>query len=121
MIYKNKGFNAPTMMVLSYYLFLRRNGDDLGFYYLSFWTKHNKKRFSNENSSKMKTWKVEYFYFYDVPRIRFQFNLKPCKCIPFFEVTHFNTSVAYYPLASPFLAIVFTRLDLHIYKYTLSD
>lgn len=52
---------------------------DLGFYYIAFWAKHNKKGFATGNPSNIKIWKDEYFYLYDVLRINTQFNLKPRK------------------------------------------
>lgn len=43
MMYRNKGYEAPTMIEINHFLSLRHSGNDLGFFYLSFWSKHTKK------------------------------------------------------------------------------
>lgn len=70
MMYKNHGFEASSMEDISYFLSLRKSGGDLGFLYLDFFAKHNKKVFSIGNPSNMKIWNNDYFYLYDVPRLR---------------------------------------------------
>ena len=79
MMYINKGYEPPTMEELSYFVSLRQSGGDTGFYYYTIFTSHGKTGLSAGNPSNMKHWKKDFFYLYDVPRVRTKFNLNPCE------------------------------------------
>ena len=82
MMYVNKGYEPPTMEELSYFVSLRHSGGDTGFYYYTIFTTHGKTGLSAGNPSNMKFWKKDFFYLYEVPRVRTKFNLHPCKLLP---------------------------------------
>lgn len=44
-MYREKGFPTPTMVEISYFVGLRRNGNDLGFYYIALYPSHKKRIF----------------------------------------------------------------------------
>lgn len=69
-MYRKKGFPSPSMKEISHFVGLRRSGNDLGFYYLALYPSHSRKGFVIENPSKMKQWKPDFFYLYDIPRVR---------------------------------------------------
>ena len=79
MMYINKGYEPPTMEELSYFVSLRQSGGDTGFYYYIIFSSHGKTGLSVGNPSNMKHWKKDFFYLYDVPRVRTKFNLNPRK------------------------------------------
>lgn len=90
MMYVNLGYEPPTMDELSHFVSLRKSRGDLGFYYFNFWTAHGKMGFSTGNSSNMKQWKTDFFYLYDVPRVRTQFNMDVSKHLAhFFPLSFF--------------------------------
>ena len=78
-MYRKKGFPPPTMTEISHFVGIRRSGNDLGFFYVALYPSHNRKGFSVGNPSNMKLWKPDYFYLFDVPRVRTQFNIDPRK------------------------------------------
>ena len=79
MMYRGLGYPEPSMREMDHFLSLRKTGEDYGFFYLTLHPCHHKKGFSVGNPSNMKFWKPDYFYLYDVPRLRVSFNLNPCK------------------------------------------
>lgn len=76
-MYRKKGFPPPSMKEILHFLGLRRSGNDLGFYYPTINPSQSKKGFSLSNRSNMKLWKLDYFYLFNVPSVRTQFNLDP--------------------------------------------
>ena len=79
MMYVNKGYEPPTMEELSYFVSLRQSGGDVGFYYYTVFSTLGRTGLSAGNPSNMKFWKKDFFYLYEVPRVRTKFNLHPCK------------------------------------------
>lgn len=79
MLYKELGYEAPTMPEVSYVFSLRSCGK--GYYFLVIHPRH-KKSFSEGKISHDKRWMDSYFYLYDVERIRTQFNAKSRKDAP---------------------------------------
>lgn len=71
------GFDPPTMVELIYFFSVRPN--DLGYYYMVVWKLYFGKGFSEGSISNTRGWKETYFYVYDVPRVRTQFNIMPSK------------------------------------------
>ena len=79
MMYINKGYEPPTIEELGYFVSLRQSGGDTGFFYYTIFSTHGKTGLSAGNPSNMKHWKKDFFYLYEVPRVRTKFNLAPCK------------------------------------------
>lgn len=79
-LYMDLNFPQPPMDEVSY--FFSHQKSDHGYYYLVVNKQHNKKGFSSGKVSHEKGWKENFFYLYDVPRIRIQFNTEPSKGAP---------------------------------------
>ena len=74
-LYKEEGYDEPSIEELSYFFRLTRSS--LGYFFLVVRKQHNNKGFSEGRVSHIKKWKEPFFYVYDNKRVRTQFNISP--------------------------------------------